>query len=262
MKTFIPFLLVVPAIALALLFRPASAPAPAPNDAPAEAPASGTPLAVLELFTSQGCSSCPPADALLSELNERAAAGEPIIALSYHVDYWNYLGWKDPFSSPYFSARQTDYTERLRARTYTPQLVVNGRSELVGSRRGEVTALVDRTLERAKASIVPELTTRLTDGGVEAAFTLPEPLAGHRVSALLVQHHARSAVKRGENRGRDLSHHNVVRTLEHAPATANGSFTLALPAGLTAGDVAVVLLVQDEDSHAIVGAARAVLTAR
>ena len=261
MKFLLPLLLVLPALAFTLLPE-AAAPAPASTPEKDATVAQGEPLAVLELFTSQGCSSCPPADALLSELNERAAAGERIIALSYHVDYWNYLGWKDPFSSPYYSARQTDYTERLRARTYTPQLVINGQTELVGSRRSEVKALVTKTLKEQRASVTPSLTASTDKDKVSIDFTLPEAIAGARVSALLVQHHARSAVKRGENRGRDLEHHNVVRVLEHAPAAASGNFTLTIPAGLTADQVSTVLLVQDEKTHAILGAARTAVTAR
>lgn len=220
------------------------------------------PLVVLELFTSQGCSSCPPADALLQDLNDRALAGENIIALSYHVDYWNYLGWKDPFSSADYSARQKDYTRRIGARTYTPQLVINGKQELVGSRRAEVSSLVDRGLKNARPDHTPALSVALTDRLVNVDYQLNGPTDGYRVSALIVQHEAKSAVKRGENRGRDLSHHNVVRVLEHQGADASGSFQLPLPDGLTAKDVSVVLLVQEVNRHAISGAARAVVSAK
>src|SRR5262245_2326035 len=96
----------------------------------------GAPV-VVELFTSQGCSSCPPADRLLGELvRDGAIADRPVIALSFHVDYWNRLGWTDPFSRPAWSARQQAYADAMRdGRVYTPQLVIAGRSHVVGSRR-------------------------------------------------------------------------------------------------------------------------------
>ncbi|MEM9929400.1 MAG: DUF1223 domain-containing protein [Bacteroidota bacterium] len=177
-------LLLFPIVAYTLLPDPSSAPAAAPENMTSTAveTAATTPLAVLELFTSQGCSSCPPADALLQELDARAQAGDPIIALSYHVDYWNYLGWKDPFSSAYYSARQTDYTERIGARTYTPQLVINGTQEMVGSRRGQVQAAVAKAIKDARASVSPELTTTLRDENITVSYTLDgDQLKGRRV---------------------------------------------------------------------------------
>lgn len=265
MKYLLLPLLILPALALDLLPSSSTAPASAPAEEMVETlPAETTsPLAVLELFTSQGCSSCPPADALLQELDARAAAGDPIIALSYHVDYWNYLGWKDPFSSAYFSARQKDYTQRIGARTYTPQLVINGTQEMVGSRRGQVQAAVAKALKYAEADLLPVLTTNLRNGKITAAYTLAgEAFKGRRVTALLTQNSATSAVNRGENRGRELSHHNVVREMKHQAAAPAGNFTLDLPEGLTVADVQVVLLVQDTKSQAILGAARSVVSAR
>jgi hypothetical protein len=270
MKYYLLPLLVLPALALTLL--PNSSPAPAPIAIGAPEPAlvvepvetlDAGPLAVLELFTSQGCSSCPPADNLLRELNERSQAGENIVALSYHVDYWNYLGWKDPYSSAYYSARQKDYTEHIGARTYTPQLVINGTTELVGSRRGGVQVAVAQALKTAKQSLLPTLTTSLRNDKITAAYTLDgDVFKGHRVTALLAQKFAQSAVNRGENRGKELQHHNVVRVMKHAAAAAAGSFELALPDGLTTADVTVVLLVQNTRTHAIVGADRSVVSAR
>ncbi|MFK8164114.1 MAG: DUF1223 domain-containing protein [Lewinella sp.] len=266
MKYYLLPLLILPALALTLLPDPSTAPAAAPENVPAPQKAvaiNEAPLAVLELFTSQGCSSCPPADNLLRELNERSLAGENIIALSYHVDYWNYLGWKDPYSSAYYSARQKDYTERIGARTYTPQLVVNGREEMIGSRRGTVQSAVAKALQNTQQRVAPILTTNVRNGKITAAYTLAaDDFKGHRVTALLAQNVARSAVKRGENRGKELQHHNVVRLMEHRPAAPAGTFELALPDGLSPNDVTVVLLVQNTITHALVGAARSAISAR
>lgn len=266
MKYYLLPLLVLPALALTLLPNPSPAPAAAPEHVPVPENMDAlddAPLAVLELFTSQGCSSCPPADNLLRELNERSQAGENIIALSYHVDYWNYLGWKDPYSSAYYSARQKDYTERIGARTYTPQLVINGTQELVGSRRGGVQTAVAQALKTARQSLAPTLTTSWHKGEIRADFTLDgDDFKDHRVTALLAQNFAQSAVNRGENRGKELQHHNVVRVMKHSAAATAGSFKLSLPDGLAPEDVTVVLLVQNTRTHAIVGADRSVVSAR
>ncbi len=237
----LPFVLLV-------IGEPIAPPVPATLDRPV----------VLELFTSQGCSSCPPADRVLAELSEE----EDVIALSYHVDYWNYLGWEDPFSSPYYSARQRDYTERLQSRTYTPQLVINGREELVGSRRSEVRAKV--TAARARqAAYAPTITVSpVADNRLKIGYQLNGDPAGLRVSAVLTQNTAASAVRRGENRGKDLHHVNVVRDLVHSKAAASGELIVTIPEGLEIGDTRVVLLVQQPKSQAIVGAVRSTLSAR
>lgn len=213
---------------------------------------------VLELFTSQGCSSCPSADKVLKEL-----ANDPdVIALSFHVDYWNYLGWADPFSSPHYSARQREYTQQLRARTYTPQLVINGRQELVGSRKDEVRALVAQAKD-AQRAYHPHVQIVAQDGkSVQLAYQLEGDLKDKRVSAVLVQRKASSSVGRGENRGRQLHHVNVVRDLVHAAASSKGKLELQLPNKLDMADTQVVLLVQDTGSRQILGAAKATLSAR
>lgn len=207
---------------------------------------------VLELFTSQGCSSCPSADALLQELD---AEHENVIALSFHVDYWNYLGWEDPFSSPYFSARQTDYTDVLKARTYTPQLVINGREELIGSRSTEIRRAVKKEQERS-LSLIPSIETSSSGKTFSVSYSLEEAPAGCRVTALLVQPEATSSIRRGENRGKELHHVNVVRVMEHAPAATSGCFTLLAPEDMDLASAEVVLLVQNEQTMEIVGAVR------
>ena len=200
---FFPFLMVA---ALGLAFTR--------NYAPEETAATGAPFAVAELFTSQGCSSCPPADRVLAELRDRAArTGEPIHVFSFHVDYWNYLGWADPFSSPHFSARQTDYTDRLEVRTYTPQLVINGQTELIGSRSEQVTAAIDAALARPAKDYGLEVSAVRLGDTVRVTYSLSEPAPHLRAVALLVDERAESEVTRGENRGRKLVHVNVVRDM-------------------------------------------------
>jgi hypothetical protein len=170
------------------------------------------PKAVIELFTSQGCSSCPPADRLLNTL-----AGNPdMIALSFSVDYWDYIGWKDTLASPPFTARQKAYAAvRGDGHVYTPQIVVDGRSDVVGSDPYEVAHAIDINKGRGGALMVP---IRLKDAAgtmhVEigaGAGDLAHANAG--VFVLRVAHKRTVTVERGENRGNSLTYTNVVRAI-------------------------------------------------
>jgi hypothetical protein len=163
---------------------------------------------VVELFTSEGCSSCPPADALLAEL-----AGRPeVLALSFHVDYWDRLGWKDPFSSPDATQRQHRYADLLGLATvYTPQIVVDGRWQAVGSDRAEV----ERALGSAGRNR-DEVPVALAVEHGRAQITLGPDSDGVAAALLLIgfdRQHV-TAVARGENGGRTLSHVDVVRSIE------------------------------------------------
>ena len=246
--SFIPLFLIA-ALSLAFIYPP-SAEEPAPTARPGK---QTNGIAVAELFTSQGCSSCPPADRVLAELRDRAArTGEPIHVFSFHVDYWNYLGWVDPFSSPYFSARQTDYTDRLNVRTYTPQLVINGTTELIGSRREEVTAVIDRALAEPARDYGLEFSAVRSGTTVRVTYSVSEPASHLRAVALLVDERAESRVTRGENRGRTLVHVNVVRDLEGADAGAKGELELMVPEDASAElSVAVMLQAEDLSIHSI-----------
>src|SRR5437667_5098552 len=163
---------------------------------------------VVELFTSEGCSSCPPADALLAEL-----AGRPeVLALSFHVDYWDRLGWKDPFSSPEATRRQHGYAELLRLATvYTPQIVVDGRWQAVGSDRAEV----ERALGAARRSRDEVPVALAVDRG-RARISVGAGGDGVAATLLLIGFDRRhvTAVERGENGGRTLPHVDVVRGIE------------------------------------------------
>jgi len=163
---------------------------------------------VVELFTSEGCSSCPPADALLAELASRP----DVLALSFHVDYWDRLGWKDPFSSPAATERQQRYAELLRLATvYTPQMIVDGKWQAVGSDHAEVKRALD-----AAGHTLAEVPVALTIDRGLAQIKLGA--AGGLVSGavLLIGFDRRhvTAVQRGENSGRTLAHVDVVRGIE------------------------------------------------
>ncbi|MEL6335907.1 MAG: DUF1223 domain-containing protein [Pseudomonadota bacterium] len=169
---------------------------------PAAPALAGSPMLV-ELFTSQGCSSCPPADETLSRLADR----EDIVALSFHVDYWDYLGWRDTFADPVFTKRQFDYRDTWGERVvYTPQMVVGGDRPVVGSRRGEVEAALADGRETGG-----QVTLKADGGPLMAAFSgvpgLAEIWVARFVQASTVE------IERGENRGRTITYRNVVRDL-------------------------------------------------
>ncbi len=163
---------------------------------------------VVELFTSEGCSSCPPADALLVELADR----RDVLTLSFHVDYWDRLGWKDPSSSPEATARQERYARLLNIdAVYTPQIIVDGRREAVGSDRGAVERALDATSR--EPSVVP-VTLSFKNG--QARITLGQGGVTASASVVLIGFDRRrvDTVKRGENSGRTLTHVDVVRGIE------------------------------------------------
>lgn len=210
-------------------------------------------FAVLELFTSEGCSSCPPADNLLPEL---AKLDDNIIPLSFHVDYWNRLGWTDPFSSSEFSNRQKEYGQQFRLDgVYTPQLVVNGEYELVGSNNPGAKsaikkALTDKPVVRISIDEVKQENNKLlitchTEGDIKKINLI----------AALVQKHAETNVKAGENDGRKLSHTNVVRSFTRKPADEKTNFELTIPDSLPDDNRQLIIYAQQKNNLKIVGAA-------
>jgi hypothetical protein len=207
---------------------------------------------VIELFTSQGCSSCPPADALLTELADQPG----IIALSYHVDYWDYIGWKDPFSSPVATQRQRDYGSSLSLRyVYTPQLVIDGRRELVGSHRGDVLLEIEEAAKAGKAVSLSIEGNTLSEPTVNFSNELPLGGSATLWVAVFDEQHE-TEIQRGENKGLFMVNKHVVRGLERVGEwngiDASLSFSFA-SLGLSPKD-GYALLLQDGTGGAILGA--------
>jgi hypothetical protein len=217
------------------------------------------PVAVVELFTSEGCSSCPPADALLGRLVEEAEShGEDVLCLAFHVDYWDGLGWPDPFADPRFSARQRRYAEALgEDRIYTPQAVVNGRWSMVGSDGRRLHAALSRALgSRAAARVDLRLSGEATSRRADVAVA-GSP-AGTVVHVAVVERRRSHHVGRGENSGRTLEHHNLVRTFRTvAPEEGRAVVDLELPAGVDPDGALVVAYAQDPGTMRILGGASA-----
>ncbi len=212
--------------------------------------------AVVELFTSQSCYSCPPAEALLGEL----AGRDDLIALELHVDYWDDLvygsagRWKDVFSSPAFTARQRRYAARIRnGGVYTPQIVVDGVVQAVGSRRGRVLRLVERSARIVKPVLVS------VQIAPEGGFTVTlAPRAGRPSAAvLLARYDLRrvTPVEAGENKGKTLVNHHVVRELREVGDWAGDPVEIPLADIRLGPDEGCAVLVQAHDQGAILGAA-------
>ena len=207
---------------------------------------------VVELFTSQGCSSCPPADELLGELAER----DDVIALSLHVDYWDYIGWKDPYASPQYTERQRRYAEELGLHyIYTPQMVIDGHHNIVGSHRGEVLDAIEASSKQGKAV---EVSFVAQNGGRVIIPAGPAPDRGATIWLAVYDDANDTDVKRGENAGRTLRNAHVVRRLERL-GTWMGErleIPLNLDSAATRDNYECAVLVQQGRNGPIIGASQ------
>jgi len=213
---------------------------------------------VVELFTSEGCSSCPPADALLRTLDAtQPVAGIQLVVLGEHVDYWDDLGWKDTFSSHAFTVRQGAYVDRLHlASSYTPQMVVDGTYECSGSDGRRAAQAFE------KAGALPKIGVRISgvkieNGSVRAHLETDASPSKHEVFVALVLDHAQSQVLRGENGGHRLQHVAVVRSLTKVGKTAKGeafSKDVSLTAAPSEVPYRLVAFVQEPNQGKILGA--------
>jgi hypothetical protein len=208
-------------------------------------PAHAEPKAVVELFTSQGCSSCPPADKVLGEL----AKDPSVIALSLPIDYWDYLGWKDTLADSRFSARQKAYSHMRGDRdVYTPQVIVNGAAHVIGSDRARIEGAIKDTNKADKVMSVP-VTMSLSGKQLTVSVAAGKggaPAQGE-VWLCSISKSVPISIGRGENRGREIVYHNVVRNLLKV-GDWNGnpeSWTLPLDSVMRDGIDAAAVLVQD-----------------
>jgi hypothetical protein len=200
---------------------------------------------VVELFTSQGCSSCPPADAYLRDLSKDRS---DVLPLAFHVTYWDRLGWKDPFSLEAATQRQDLYGRRFGDGSYTPEIVVDGAAGMVGSRRGDVGAAI----ERAKRNSRTAAAISVTKTGQQVSIQVGAGSGSGRILLIGFDHEHTTAIGRGENSGRTLTEANIVRSIRPVGQWSGASLRIneQFPEGQ---DVAVVLEAPDGQ---IVGAAR------
>ena len=212
-------------------------------------------FAVVELFTSEGCSSCPPADKLLAKIQEESA-GKPVYILAFHVDYWNHQGWRDVFSQKEFTKRQYQYASWLNLETvYTPQVVVNGRHELIGSQEETLRRALNLEL-RSAAPAQLNADAQISAGKLNLAYQTANAGRATVLQVALVQKVAHTMVKRGENAGRLLPHVQIVRSIQSFPAAGSGNVAVKLPDGFNPTDWEVITFLQNTQTGAIIAANR------
>ncbi len=223
---------------------------------------------LVELFTSEGCSSCPPADALLQQLDRtQPIGGAQLIVLSEHVDYWNHIGWTDPYSSRFFSDRQSAYSDRFGLNSvYTPQMVVDGNTEFVGNDSRQASQAV------VKALALPKIAIHISGISLDASKALqahietdalPQALKVRKADVYLVLalKHAESQVLRGENSGRRLTHVDVVQSLTkigsiEAGKTFSQDVHVKLDPKTDLSNLRVIAFVQQPGQRRVLGAAQ------
>jgi hypothetical protein len=224
---------------------------------------------VVELFTSEGCSSCPPADQLLSRMDRtQPVAGARVIALEEHVDYWNSLGWTDPFSSSQYRVRQNDYGRKfLDDNIYTPQMIVNGQAQFVGNDGDRATQEIGRAAQAQTTLVELKTVPRpadpdLVDLSVQVTNAPAGKLHNSNVYLAVTESDLSTNVQRGENSGRLLRHAPVVRSFgvigkmdSKGSGTGTITNTLRLPKEWRRENLRAVVFVQERDSYKITGAA-------
>ncbi|HKP86241.1 MAG TPA: DUF1223 domain-containing protein, partial [Blastocatellia bacterium] len=217
------------------------------------------------LFTSEGCSSCPPADKLLADLDQnQPIEGAQVVALSEHVDYWNQLGWKDPFSSAEFSRRQIEYAQALGVKdAYTPQMVVDGRAEFVGSNGAKAREAITKAALSPKADVSLTIKSSAAKSVTLAiqVSNVPDAAGGDTADVMLAitESGLLSNVSRGENSGRKLAHAAVTRKLIKIGSISGKTFSaersIDLDSKWNRQNMKAVAFAQERASRRVLGAA-------
>jgi hypothetical protein len=220
---------------------------------------SSKPILIAELFTSEGCSSCPSAEALLKEMADMTSKESvAVVGLAFHITYWDHLGWKDPYSQPEFTSRQKKYDEFLTTQQYTPQVVINGEFEFVG---GNPIAFRNAI---AKAASTPyyfslEAKARHVNDKITIGYAVDKKSRSESLNVALVQTSVENLVKSGENKDRVLTHYNVVRKFQTVDLESSGQLSLELPPDLDLDKCELVLYVQHRRNLRVLGASRIAL---
>jgi hypothetical protein len=211
-------------------------------------------FALVELFTSEGCSSCPPADEAVGRLN---GWKKNVYVLSFHVDYWNYLGWKDVFSNSAYSSRQQNYGNLFHLSSiYTPQIIVNGRIQFVGNDETTLRTTIENDLKEIPNTAF-QIKIQSVNKNQVAVSWITNPDHELNVNLGLVQNFTKDHIQRGENKGQTLNHYFTVRDFQTLPV--NGSSNTAylnIPAGLQTSDCSVIAFLQNPKTGYIVAASQ------
>lgn len=198
---------------------------------------------IVELFTSQGCSSCPAADKNLTQIIAHAEMnGQEVLGLSFHVDYWNYIGWRDPYSKKEFTERQKKYATILKTESvYTPQMIINGQVEFVGSDEEKCVDEINKALGQNMSYKIALTDVSRSGEKITVTYALNELPTGHIINAALVEKNISNEVPRGENAGRKLSHRNVVKAFTTSIAQKTGTLELVFPSSIKGGQLIIFM---------------------
>jgi len=217
------------------------------------------PFAVVELFTSEGCNTCPPAEKVLGELKAEAEKNKQnIYFLEYHVDYWNRLGWKDPFSKNQFTLRQENYSRVLPGKeVYTPQLVINGETELTGSDKKTAQDRIQKALAKNPVAAIRIDSREVRNDTLWVSYSMGKADKNASVKIAITEDGLQSNVLRGENEGKKLVHDAVVRIFYSSEsAESKATIKIALKGFVPKKGMQLIALVQQRQSMKILSAAR------
>jgi len=209
-------------------------------------------FALVELFTSEGCSSCPPADEAVGRLN---GWKKNVYVLSFHVDYWNYLGWKDAFSNSAYSIRQQNYGDLFHLSSiYTPQIIVNGSVQFVGSDETKLRTTIENDLKEIPKTEL-QIKIQAANKNQLAVQWTTNPNRELKINLALVQNFTKDHIERGENKGQTLNHYYTVRDFQSLSINTGTSTTyLNIPAGLQTSDCSVIAFLQNPRTGHVVAA--------
>ncbi len=215
-------------------------------------------FALVELFTSEGCSSCPPADELVAKI-QKESNDKPIYVLAYHVDYWDRLGWKDVFSNADFSKRQREYAKYLKVQSvYTPQIVVNGKTEFVGSEEGTLRKAIKSGLGKKASDQLTLTITAISGDYAKLKYTIGGNEKDNDLFLAIVQKSAQTKVEAGENGGHTLSHVQIVRVLQKISLNGKaGVADIKLPQDYNQQGWEMIGFLQNNTDGSISGASKA-----
>ncbi|SFD97931.1 Protein of unknown function [Chitinophaga sp. CF118] len=212
-------------------------------------------FAVVELFTSEGCWSCPPADELIEKL-QKGNNNKQLYIMAFHVDYWDHQGWKDRFSKPEFTLRQQQYASWLNLNTiYTPQIVVNGTTELIGSDESAVLSSISSELKKTSSDTFV-LHAEVKSKNIQVTYSDVRSHKEYQIIIALVQKSALSKVKAGENAGKNLSHVQIVRELYQQELVSENNISIDLPNDFNKEDWELIGFVQNKSNGKITQATR------
>lgn len=242
--------IIIPLAALFTLISSAFTCADSSNKKNVAPDSTGNGFAVVELFTSEGCSSCPPADNAVAKLLKEYNGN--VYVLGFHVDYWDNLGWKDAFSNADYTKRQRNYAKAFKlGSVYTPQVIVNGEEQFVGSDENKLHASINKYLKESSKQNL-SVSAKASNGTINVSY---QTNAINNLNIALVQLSAETKVQRGENHGATLHHVNIVRELQTISLKNNtGNVSINLPADLSIKDCQIIAFIQDANMKITVAA--------